>query len=89
LYAATTSGTGFTVYGAGMGFDFNNTAAKSCPYDASAYTGIKFYAKANAGNMASMTLKAMIKIRPPHRRALPVVERALPARASSAKTITT
>ncbi|MEI9940064.1 MAG: hypothetical protein WDO69_22820 [Pseudomonadota bacterium] len=62
LFAATTSGPAFTSYGAGMGFDFNNTAAKSCPYDASAYAGIKFYAKANAGNMAAMTLKAMLKI---------------------------
>jgi len=62
LYAATTSGTVFTNYGAGMGFDFNNTAAKSCPYDASAYAGIKFWAKANAGNMAAMTLSVMVKI---------------------------
>jgi len=62
MFAATTSGPAFTIYGAGMGFDFNNTAMKSCPYDASAYTGIKFWAKANAGNMATMALKAMIKI---------------------------
>jgi len=61
-FAATTSGPAFTMYGAGMGFDFNNTAAKSCPYDASAYTGIKFWAKGNTGNMAGMMLKAMIKI---------------------------
>jgi len=60
--SATTSGPAFTKYGAGMGFDFNNTASKSCAYDASAYTGIKFWAKANTGNMAAMTLKAMIKI---------------------------
>jgi hypothetical protein len=62
MFAATTSGPAFTSYGAGMGFDFNNTASKSCPYNASAYTGIKFYAKANTGNMAMMALKAMIKI---------------------------
>jgi len=61
-FAATTSGPAFTSYGAGMGFDFNNTTMKSCPYNASAYTGIKFYAKANTGNMTGMTLKAMIKI---------------------------
>jgi len=61
-FAATTSGPAFTSYGAGMGFDFNNTASKSCPYDASAYKGISFYAKANSGNMAMMALKAMIKI---------------------------
>jgi len=61
-FAATTSGPAFTSYGAGMGFDFNNTAKKSCPYNASVYTGIKFWAKANTGNMTGMTLKAMIKI---------------------------
>jgi hypothetical protein len=62
MFAATTSGPAFTSYGAGMGFDFNNTAMKACPYDASAYKGITFYAKANAANMTGMTLKAMIKI---------------------------
>lgn len=61
-FAATTSGPIFTKYGAGMGFDFNNTSSKSCPYDASAYSGITFWAKGNTGNMAGMMLKAMIKI---------------------------
>jgi len=61
-FAATTSGPAFTMYGAGMGFAFNNPAKKACPYNASAYTGIKFKAKANTGNMSTMTLKAMIKI---------------------------
>ncbi|MEI9950471.1 MAG: hypothetical protein WDO74_16175 [Pseudomonadota bacterium] len=60
--AATTSGPAFTSYGAGMGFDFNNTAMKACPYNAGAYTGIKFWAKANTGNMAMMALSAMVKI---------------------------
>jgi hypothetical protein len=57
--SATTSGPAFTKYGAGMGFDFNNRAMKSCPYDASPYTGIKFWAKANT---AAVMIKAMIKI---------------------------
>jgi len=61
LFAAVTSGPAFTTYGAGMGFDFNNNG-KSCPYDASAYSGIKFWAKANTGNMTGMALTAMIKI---------------------------
>lgn len=56
LFSAETNGTAFTTWGAGMGFDFNNTAKKSCVYNASAYTGIKFWAK---GNVA---LKAMVKI---------------------------
>jgi hypothetical protein len=54
--AETSSTTGFTIYGAGMGFDFNNTAKKSCPYNASVYTGIKFWAKGNT------SIRAMIKI---------------------------
>ena len=56
MFSAHTSGPAFTTWGAGIGFDFNNTAAKSCVYNASAYTGIKFWAK---GNVA---IKAMVKI---------------------------
>ncbi|HWZ91473.1 MAG TPA: hypothetical protein VNW92_21575 [Polyangiaceae bacterium] len=56
LFSAETSGTAFTTWGAGMGFDFNNTAMKSCVYNASAYTGIKFWAKGN------VPIKAMVKI---------------------------
>jgi hypothetical protein len=56
MFSAHTSGTAFTTWGAGMGFDFNNTASKSCVYNASAYAGIKFWAK---GNVA---IKAMVKI---------------------------
>ena len=59
-FAATTSGTNkFILWGAGMGFDFHNVAAKSCPYNASAYAGIKFWAKSN---LAALSLKSMIKI---------------------------
>jgi len=58
-FAATTSGPKFTMWGAGMGFDFHSVASKSCPYDASAYTGIKFWAKSNT---AALSLKSMIKI---------------------------
>lgn len=54
LFSAETSGPAFLTWGAGMGFDFNNTASKSCAYNASAYSGIKFWAKGN------VTLKAMV-----------------------------
>jgi len=56
MYSAHTSGPAFMTWGAGIGFDFNNTASKSCAYDATAYKGIKFWAK---GNVA---IKAMVKI---------------------------
>ncbi|HKO52249.1 MAG TPA: hypothetical protein VJV79_31290 [Polyangiaceae bacterium] len=56
LKFAQTSGPAFMTWGAGIGFDFNNNLTKSCTYDASAYTGIKFWAK---GNVA---IRAMVKV---------------------------
>jgi len=56
MFAAETSGSGSTAWGAGLGFDLNNTSKKSCVYDASAYAGIKFWAKGNSA------IRAMIKI---------------------------
>jgi hypothetical protein len=41
-YAAQTSGYGFSVWGAGMGFNFTNPRAA---YDASAYTGFVFWGR--------------------------------------------
>src|SRR6187431_2100110 len=55
-FSAHTSGPAFTTWGAGFGFDFNNTASKSCTYDASAYQGIKFWAKGD------VTIRAVVKI---------------------------
>jgi hypothetical protein len=46
--------TGFTGWGAGVGFDFVNEAGKKVAYDVSAYTGILFYAKIASGAEASM-----------------------------------
>jgi hypothetical protein len=53
---AETSGPAFTTWGAGIGFDFNNSSSKSCTYDASAYSGIKFWAKGN------VSIRATVKI---------------------------
>lgn len=56
-FAAHTSGSGFTVWGAGMGFDVNNpggTAKKV--YDASAYSGITFWAKGTASKAVRMNI---------------------------------
>ncbi|APR77988.1 Hypothetical protein A7982_03335 [Minicystis rosea] len=47
-FAAQTFGSGFSVWGAGMGFDFNNVAGKKSAYDGAKYTGITFWAKAGS-----------------------------------------
>ncbi|HEY4159990.1 MAG TPA: hypothetical protein VGM29_17885 [Polyangiaceae bacterium] len=44
---AETHGSGFTTWGAGIGFDLNDDGQKH-PYDASAYSGISFWGKAEA-----------------------------------------
>lgn len=51
-FAATTTGSGFSEWGAGMGFDLNNPEAVGevgtrGPYDATLYRGIAFSAKGN------------------------------------------
>lgn len=45
MFAAHTSGTGCTVWGAGIGLDFNNCNTKSNAYDVSAYSGLSFQYK--------------------------------------------
>jgi len=47
LFAAHTSGTACTEWGAGMGVDFNNCNSKSNAYNVAAYTGISFSYKSN------------------------------------------
>jgi len=56
LFAAQTKGMGFSTWGAGMGFDFNNAGGGDAggngianPYDASAYGSVTFCAKLNGG----------------------------------------
>ena len=44
-FAACTSGSGFTQWGAGIGFNLMDIAGKACPIDASGVTGLKFQAK--------------------------------------------
>ncbi|MDF3072204.1 MAG: hypothetical protein K0R38_7805 [Polyangiaceae bacterium] len=46
LYAMHITATGYTSYGSGLGVDFR---AGKKPYDASAYTGIRFWAKVATG----------------------------------------
>jgi len=65
-YAAATSGSGFTLWGAGMGFNLHdpgdgmNGSAK-VTYDASAYTGVAFWAKAGPGSVTSMRVNVSDK----------------------------
>lgn len=55
-YAANTTGSGFTTWGAGIGFDLNNDGSAKQPYDASAYKGITFWAKAGTGGIKNIRL---------------------------------
>lgn len=48
------TGSGFTAFGAGFGFDFVNMQAKKVPYDVSAYKGVRFYAKVESGSQAAI-----------------------------------
>lgn len=58
-FAAHMAGSGFTTWGAGMGFNFNDPGdgkggTAKLAYDASAYAGIAFWAKAGAGSTTSL-----------------------------------
>ncbi len=46
----------FSDWGAGVGADLVNTAAKKVAYDVSAYKGVRFYAKVATGAVASIKL---------------------------------
>lgn len=52
FFVANTAGKGFTSWGAGMGFTFNN----GCPYDATVYSGLKFFVKSEYGAPALQIL---------------------------------
>ncbi|HYO94622.1 MAG TPA: hypothetical protein VER33_08910 [Polyangiaceae bacterium] len=56
--AVHTKGSGFTKWGAGVGFDLNNIATVSSAYDASAYTGIRFAVKGTATNTRGLAYAA-------------------------------
>jgi hypothetical protein len=53
-YAARTSGAGFAVWGAGMGFNLSNKGTTVSVYDASGYTGLTFWAMAAADSVTSV-----------------------------------
>jgi hypothetical protein len=59
-FAANTTGSGFTTWGAGIGFDLNNgggdSGAGKQPYDASQYKGITFWAKAGPSGIGNIRM---------------------------------
>ena len=55
-YGANTTGSGFTTWGAGIGFDLNNDGTAKQPYDASQYKGITFWAKAGPTGIKNIRL---------------------------------
>ncbi|WP_441292493.1 hypothetical protein ACSRUE_20760 [Sorangium sp. KYC3313] len=55
-YAARSWGEGFETWGAGFGFDLNSPEGVKASYDASAYTGITFWAKLGPGSGTSVTV---------------------------------
>lgn len=59
FYAGMTA-TGCTTWGAGLGFDVNNANGASCPYNASAYTGMTFQYKSNVGVRVNIGISATI-----------------------------
>ncbi|KYF89304.1 hypothetical protein BE20_09425 [Sorangium cellulosum] len=56
-YAARSWGTGFTEWGIGFGFDLKSEDGDKTPYDASAYTGITFWAKLGPGSGTVTSIK--------------------------------
>jgi len=68
LFMAQTSGSGFTDWGAGMGFDLNNPgddmggAGMKSTHDASAYTGVAFLAKGNVTVRAALFVEAVVPV---------------------------
>lgn len=59
-YAASTSGSGFTVWGAGMGFDLNVQMSVKHTYDASAFHGVEFTAKGSGPVRAAIMIQGVI-----------------------------
>ncbi len=64
--AMHTSGSGFTMWGAGVGFTLNGPDMGLFAYDASAYTGIVFWAKlGDAGAVTTMKVNLSDKVSEP------------------------
>ena len=53
-FGANSSGSGFTEWGAEFGFDLNNASGEAGAYDASTYTGIRFFARVGPGSVPNV-----------------------------------
>lgn len=61
-FMAQTTGGGFTEWGAGMGFDLNNAGTAKGVWDASAFTGVAFYARGNAPVRIAIATRAVVPV---------------------------
>ncbi len=59
VYAAHTTGSGYTQWGAGIGVDFNAVGQAKYPYDASAYSGVTFWARTATSDTTGRALKVL------------------------------
>jgi hypothetical protein len=61
-FDASTTGTGFSVWGAGMGFDLDSTQGTKSTYDVSAFTGIRFRAKGTVPMRAAVMIAGVVSL---------------------------
>jgi hypothetical protein len=59
-FCATTSGGGFSVWGAGMGLDLNNPDGEKAVYDASMFHGVRFKARGTVPIRAAVMIAGVI-----------------------------
>ena len=59
-FMAATAGSGFTEWGAGMGFDLNNPGDAKGVWDGSSFTGIAFYARGNVPVRVAIATRAVV-----------------------------
>jgi hypothetical protein len=63
--AARLTGSGFTIWGAAMGFNLNQMGSTIVPYDASATQGVKFWMKSNVPVYVNFPIPATLSLAEP------------------------
>ncbi len=61
-FMAQTTGSGFTEWGAGMGFDLNNPGEAKGIWDASAFKGVAFVARGDVAIRAAIVVEAVVPV---------------------------